>query len=42
MFEKNNSKIALNIFYIKEKEMDLAYMSKINWNCEKQIIILMI
>ena len=42
MFEKNNSKIALNIFYIKEKEMYLAYMSKINWNCEKQIIILMI
>ena len=41
MFEKNNPTIALNIFYIKEKECP-AYTSKINLNCEKQIILLMI
>ena len=39
MFDKNNSTIALNI---KEKEICLAYISKINFNCEKQIILLMI
>ena len=42
MFVKNNSTIALNILYIKEKEICLAYISKINLNCEKQIILLMI
>ena len=41
-FEKNNPKIALNILYIKEKEKCSAYISKINSNCEKQIIIIMI
>ena len=41
-FEKNDPTIALNIFYIKEKEICPAYISKINSNCEKQIIILMI
>ena len=34
-FEKNNPTIALFIFYIKEKEMCPAYISKINLNCEK-------
>ena len=28
--------------YTKEKEICPAYISKINWNCEKQIILLMI
>ena len=42
MFEKNNPTIALNILYIKEKETCPAYISKINSNCEKQIILLMI
>ena len=41
-FEKNNRKIAINILYIKEKEICLAYISKITSNCEKQIILLMI
>ena len=34
--------IALNILYIKEKEICPVYISKINSNCEKQIILLMI
>ena len=34
--------MALNILYIKEKEICPAYISKVNSNCEKQIIILMI
>ena len=40
--EKNNPTIALNILYIKEKEICPAYISKINSNSEKQIILLMI
>ena len=28
MFEKNNLSIALNILFIKEKEISLAYISK--------------
>ena len=39
---KNNPTIALNILYIKEKEICPAYISKINLNREKQIIMLMI
>ena len=39
---ENNLTIALNIFYTKEKEICPAYTSKINSNCEKQIILLMI
>ena len=35
-FEKNNPTIALNILYIKEKEICSAYISKINSNCEKK------
>ena len=41
-FEKNNPTIALNILYTKEKEVYPVYISKINSNCEKQIILLMI
>ena len=41
-FEKNNPTIALNILYIKEKEIFPAYISKVNSDCEKQIILLMI
>ena len=41
-FQKINPTIALNVLYIKEKEVCLAYISKINSNCEKQIIPLMI
>ena len=37
--QQNNPTIALNILYIKEKETRPAYISKINSNCEKQIII---
>ena len=40
-FEKNNPSIALNISYIKEKK-SAVYISKINSNCDKQIILLMI
>ena len=39
---KNNSIIVINILYIEEKEMHPAYISKINSNCERQIIFLMI
>ena len=41
-FEKNNSAIALNILYIKEKEILPAYISKHDSTREKQIILLMI
>ena len=41
-FEKNNPNIALNSFYTKEKEKYPAYISKINSNSGKQIILLMI
>ena len=34
--------MALNILYIKQKEICLAYVSKLNSNCEKQIIWFMI
>ena len=34
-FEKNIPTIALNILYIKEKEICRAYVSKINSNCKK-------
>ena len=42
MVEKNNQTITFNILYIKEKEICLVYISKINSNFEKQIILLMI
>ena len=36
-FEKNKPTIALNILCIKiKKEARRAYISKINWNCEKK------
>ena len=38
-FENNNPTVALNILYIKECP---GYISKINSNFEKQIILLMI
>ena len=41
-FEKNNLTIALDILYIKEKEICPAYISKINSNYETEIILLMI
>ena len=40
--EKNNPTIALNVLNTKEKEKCPAYISKINSDCEKQIILLMI
>ena len=39
MFEKNKPIIALNNLYIKEKEKCTAYISKINSNCKKQILL---
>ena len=39
IFDKNNLTIALNILFIKEKEICLTYISRINSNCEKQIIL---
>ena len=41
-FKKNNLAIALNILYIKEKEIHPACISKHNPTREKQIILLMI
>ena len=40
--EKNNPTVAFNILYTKEKEICPAYISKINSNCDKQIILLII
>ena len=40
--KKNNPTIVFNILYIKGKEICPAYISKINSNYEKQIILLMI
>ena len=39
---KKNPTIALNLLYIKEKEIYPTFISKINSNREKQIILLMI
>ena len=39
---KDNLTIALTVLYFKEKEACSAYISKINANCERQTIILMI
>ena len=39
-FQKNYPTIALNILYIKEKEICPVYISKINLNSEKQITLL--
>ena len=36
---KNNPTIALNILYIKEKEICSIYISKNDSNCEKQRIL---
>ena len=41
-FEKNYLTIALNILFIKEKEIHPAYISKHKSSCEKQKILLMI
>ena len=41
-FEKNNPTIALNILYIKEKEICPSYIPKINSSFEKQIILIII
>ena len=41
-FEKNSLRIALNVLYIKEKEIYTVYISKINSKSEKQIILLQI
>ena len=41
-FKKNNLAIALNILYIKEKEIYPACISKHNPTREKQVILLMI
>ena len=46
-FEKNNSTTAVNIWYIKEEKLKKkkknipACISKINWNFDEQMIILM-
>ena len=43
-FELNNESIALNIFYVpyNTRKIHLAYKSKHNLTCEKQVILLMI
>ena len=42
MSEKNNQTIAVNILYIKEKNIYPAYISKHNLTGGKQVILLMI
>ena len=39
-FEKNNPTIAFHMLYNKEQEITPAFISKINSNCETQIILL--
>ena len=39
-FEKNNATSAINILYIKQKEIGPAYISKIDSNCGKKIILM--
>ena len=39
---KNNPTIALNVRYIKEKDVCPAYIWKTNFSCGKQMILLMI
>ena len=41
-FEKNNVTIALNVLYAKKEKIYPAYVSKNKWNCEKQVLLLMI
>ena len=41
-FERNNPSVVLNVLYIKEMEICPAYISKISFIGEKQIILLMI
>ena len=41
-FDKNNPTIALNISYVKEKEICPAYISKLNSKCKKQKMFLII
>ena len=41
-FEKDIPIIALNILYIKENKILLAYISKHNSTCEKQIFLVVI
>ena len=41
-FVKNNVTIAQNILYAKKEKIYLAYVSKHNSNCEKQVILLII
>ena len=41
-FEKNNTIIVPNILHIKDKQIFPTNISKINLDCEKQIILLMI
>ena len=40
--EKNNVTIALNVLHAKKEIIYPAYVSKHNWNREKQVILLMI
>ena len=42
MFEKNNPTVALNVLYVKKRNIYPAYMSNYNLNHENQIIRLMI
>ena len=41
-FEKNNSKIAVKVFYVEKMNMHPTYISNHNSNHENQIILLMI
>ena len=41
-FQKNNLTIAFNILYTNEKKIFPAYISKINPNYAKQLVLLMI
>ena len=43
-FEQNNNEIAINLLFVphNKKEIELAYISKYNYKCKKQVILLMI
>ena len=41
-FGHNNMIIALNVLYPKKRQINPAYISKYNSNCEKQVTLLII
>ena len=43
-FEQNNKEVALNVLFVpyNKKEIEIAFKSKYNYKCKKQVILLII